>query len=138
MTSEALELKDSRNTIFICNDFDFESRLNWGLDGYSRQRLRDDADRIKTPLVSAQRRKDALGKTSDFLDDDLITYLTRHVEQIFEPKRILTKNDWLNSYNEPDQFFDNYKKSRGNVIWMSPTKNKLYLFMIDNSICEEV
>ena len=70
--------KDSKNTVFVCVDND--SKVSWGLDGYVRQRLQDDSDRLKKPVVDAKRRKDAVGKKSDFPDDNLITYLAKHAE----------------------------------------------------------
>ena len=126
-----LEKNDSRNNVFVC--IDSESKLSWGLDGYVRQRLRDENDREQKPVADLKRRKEAGGKKTDFPNDGLITYLTKHAEEIFEPKRILTDDDWLKHYREPDQFFETYKKARGSIVWISPTKNKLYLFMMDHS-----
>ena len=52
-------------------------------------------------MANAKRRKDALGKKSDFEADDLLNSLALYAEEVFEPKRILTDKDWLKSYKEP-------------------------------------
>ena len=53
---------------------------------------------------------------------------------MFEPKRILMERDWLKTNKESDQYFEAYRLARGNVIWMSGTKNKIYLFAMDDSM----
>ena len=53
---------------------------------------------------------------------------------MFEPKRILKASDWLKTNKESDQYFEAYRLARGNVIWMSGTKNKIYLFAMDDSM----
>ena len=50
-----------------------------------------------------------MGTEADFPEDAMVTYMTRHAEQIFEPKRVLESGDWLKRYNEPDQRFEFYK-----------------------------
>ena len=59
-------------------------------------------------------------------------YMTRYREEIFEPKRVLTDGDWLKRYREPDQRFEYYKRGNGNIKWLSPTKNHIYLFTAEN------
>ena len=73
----------------------------------------------------------------EFPDDRMMIYMSRHAEEIFEPKRILDGGDWLNSYREPDQRFEYYKQGKGNIKWLSPGKNKIYLFISDNSFTNE-
>ena len=63
--------------------------------------------------------------------------MTKHAEQIFEPKRVITNGDWLKSFREPDQYFETYKNAKQGVIWIGPGKNKLYLFMMDSSFADE-
>lgn len=64
--------------------------------------------------------------------------MTENAEDIFEPKRILTGGDWLKSYREPDQFFEKYANcNNGSHKWISPDKNKLYLFMMDDGFTNE-
>jgi len=68
----------------------------------------------------------------------MATYMTRYCEEIFEPKRILDDGDWLARYREPDQRFEYYKQGKGNIQWLSPGKNKIYLFIADkNSFTRE-
>lgn len=43
-----------------------EIKVSWDFEGVVKQRLIDDSDRQKEPVTSAKRRKDALGKASDF------------------------------------------------------------------------
>ena len=79
-----------------------------------------------------------MGKESDFPSDPMAIYMTRYAEEIFEPKRVLTDGDWLKSYREPDQRFEYYKNGNGNIKWVSPRKNKVYLFIADSdSFTEE-
>ena len=99
--------------------------------------MRDEQDRIQVPLTNSKKRREAIGKITDFIDDDLITYLTKYAENIFEPKRILNNTDWLKSNKEGDQYFETYRLARGNVIWMSGTKNKIYLFAMDDTMSIE-
>lgn len=49
------------------------------------------------PVMKKESRLKAVGTVRDFPDDPMITYMTKHAEQIFEPKRILTSGDWLKS-----------------------------------------
>ena len=81
--------------------------------------------------MSKQARRLAVGDVSDFPQDKVVAYMTKHAEEIFEPKRITSDSDWLKSYREPDQRYCYYKEGRGNIKWLSPTKNKIYLFIAD-------
>ena len=85
---------------------------------------------IKT-VMTKEARELAVGTEADFPHDAMTTYMTRHAEQIFEPKRILDSGDWLKSYREPDQRFQYYKEGKGNIQWVRPGKNKIYLFLAD-------
>ena len=85
------------------------------------------------PVMSKEARKLAVGDVNDFPEDAVCTYMTKYAEKIFEPKRILSSGDWLKRYREPDQRFCYYKQGKGNIKWLSPTKNKVYLFICDNS-----
>ena len=58
--------------------------------------------------------------------------MARFAEQVFEPKRILSDGDWLKSYREPDQRFDFYRQGKGNIKWVKPDKNRIYLFICDD------
>ena len=89
------------------------------------------------PVCTKKKRKLAIGDENDFADDKMMIYMSRHAEEIFEPKRILDDGDWLNSYREPDQRFEYYKQGKGNIKWLSPCKNKIYLFISDNSFTNE-
>ena len=51
-------------------------------------------------VVSKKQRLKAVGDELDFLDDPMMTYMTKHVEDIFEPKRILNDEDWLKKNRE--------------------------------------
>ena len=62
----------------------------------------------------------AVGSEADFPHDPMSIYMTRHAEEIFEPKKIIDDGDWLNSYREPDQRFEYYKQGKGNIKWLSP------------------
>ena len=65
-------------------------------------------------------------------------YFTKYAELIFEPKRILTKEDWLSMHREPDQRFKQYKYGYGNNIrWMSKTQNKIHLFVGDDTLTRQ-
>ena len=85
------------------------------------------------PVVSEKQRLTAIGNVNEFRTDRVCTYMSKYAEQIFEPKRILTDGDWLKSYREPDQRFEYYKQGKGNIKWLSSTKNKIYLFIADKS-----
>ena len=74
-----------------------------------------------------------MGTESDFPDDRVVRYMTKYAEDIFEPKRILTNGDWLKTTREPDQRYEYYKQGKGNIQWLSPNKNKIYLFIVDDS-----
>ena len=86
---------------------------------------------IKT-VMSNKQRQTAVGTEADFPDDAMMTYMTRHAEQIFEPKRVLDDGDWLNSNMGTDQSFEFYKYGKGNIKWLSPTQNKIHLFIAEN------
>ena len=85
---------------------------------------------IKT-VVSKEMRVKAVGTKEDFPEDAMAKYMTAHAEEIFEPKRILDSGDWLKAYREPDQRFEFYKRGNGNIKWLAPGKNKIYLFIAD-------
>ena len=38
----------------------------------------------------------------EFSHDPVTTYMSVHAEEVFEPKRILSKGDWLSKHREPD------------------------------------
>lgn len=82
-------------------------------------------------VVSKQQRLKAVGTEADFPQDVMTTYLTRYAEEIFEPKRVLTDDDWLKRFREPDQLYASYLKGDGNIQWTSARKNKIYLFIAD-------
>ena len=91
---------------------------------------------IKTVMTKEQRLR-AIGPKSDFPRDRVCTYMTQYAEEIFEPKRILSDSDWLKRYREGDQYFEHYQRGNGNIKWLSPQKNKIYLFIVDNSFTQE-
>ena len=114
-----------------------DEKVRWYFDGHIRHRLQSTALRNRDTVVDLKRRQDAVGTTRDYPEDTVVTYLTKHAEEIFEPKRILTNGDWLKSFREPDQFFSKYKNcNNGSHKWIEPTKNKLYLFMMDDYFTE--
>ena len=47
------------------------------------------------PVMNKEARKLAIGSVRDFPSDRMITYMSKHAEDIFEPKRVLTDGDWL-------------------------------------------
>ena len=87
--------------------------------------------------MAKEQRKKAVGAVNDFPQDKVITYMTKNAEEIFEPKRILSDGDWLKTYREPDQRYEYYKQGNGNIKWLAPPRNKIYLFICDNSFTEE-
>ena len=92
---------------------------------------------IKT-VMTKQQRIQAIGKIDEFCNDRMTTYMSKHAEEIFEPKRILDDSDWLVTHREPDQRFDYYKEGKGNIKWLSDAgKNTIYLFISDNSFTNE-
>ena len=94
-------------------------------------RMVENAD-VKTYSTKEKRMK-ALGSERDFPKDAMMIYMTRHAEEIFEPKRVLHPGDWLKKYRNPDQFFDAYKRGYAwNIQWVSPTKNMIYIFAAEN------
>ena len=58
--------------------------------------------RAIAPVMKKEQRLKACGTIRDFLDDPMVTYMTKYAEEIFEPKRILTSGDWLKTQHEPD------------------------------------
>ena len=54
------------------------------------------------PVTSKEARRKAVGTEADFPNDAMASYLVRHAEEIFEPKRVLDPFDWLKKYREPD------------------------------------
>lgn len=91
---------------------------------------------IKTVMTKEQRLR-AIGPLDEFADDVMDKYMASYAEEIFEPKRILSDGDWLVTNREPDQRFEYYKQGKGNIIWLSPNKNMIYLFISDNSFTDE-
>ena len=85
------------------------------------------------PVANKEQRLKAVGTANDFPDDAMSIYMTKYAEQIFEPKRILDSGDWLATYREPDQRFEYYKQGKGNIQWLGPMKNKVYLFIADQN-----
>ena len=61
----------------------------------------DEHESIK-PITTRKKRALAIGDELEFPDDQMMIYMSRHAEEIFEPKRILDEGDWLKSYREPD------------------------------------
>ena len=78
-----------------------------------------------------------MGTESDFPDDRVVRYMTKYAEDIFEPKRILTNGDWLKTTREPDQRYEYYKRGNGNIKWLNATRNKIHLFIVDDSFTAE-
>ena len=89
------------------------------------------------PVQTKDQRIRAIGPKTDFARDRVCTYMTQYAEEIFEPKRVLSEHDWLRRYREPDQRFEYYQRGNGNIKWLSPGKNKIYLFIIDDSFTQE-
>ena len=87
----------------------------------------------KKTVMTEEQRIRAIGPMDEFSHDPVTTYMSVHAEEVFEPKRILSKGDWLSKHREPDQRFENYKQGKGHIVWLSPGKNMIYLFISDNS-----
>ena len=62
--------------------------------------------------------------------------MTKYAEDIFEPKRILTSGDWLQTQREPDQYYESYKQGKLNIKWVNEVRNKIHLFACDNSFTD--
>ena len=112
-----------------------ESSIGKALSVEHYERMIAHADIV--PVVTKQARKLAIGNVREFPSDPMVTYMSKHAEDIFEPKRVLTDGDWLKTYREPDQRFEYYKQGKGNIKWLSSTKNKIYLFIADDSFTNE-
>ena len=90
---------------------------------------------IQPVMTKAQRLK-AVGTVQDFPNDAMVTYMTKHTEEIFEPKRILSSGDWLKTQREPDQYYQSYKEGKLNIKWVNETRNKIHLFACDDSFTD--
>ena len=77
-----------------------------------------------------------MGTVQDFPHDAMVTYMTKHTEDIFEPKRILHSGDWLKTQREPDQYYQSYKEGKLNIKWVNETRNKIHLFACDASFTD--
>ena len=82
--------------------------------------------------MTKQARRFAIGGDNDFPGDHVTSYMCKYAEEIFEAKRITSDSDWLKTNREPDQRFEYYKRGNGNIKWVTPTKNNIYLLMVDN------
>ena len=89
------------------------------------------------PMMKKDQRLKAVGTIRDFPDDPMVTYLTKYVEEIFEPKRILSSGDWLKTQHEPDQYFESYKQGKMSIKWVDESRNKIHLFACDDSFTDE-
>ena len=85
------------------------------------------------PVMNKADRLKAVGSEVDFPLDPMTTYMTKYAEEIFEPKRITDEYDWLNKYREGDQYYEHYKKGKGNIQWVRPGKDKIYLLFADKT-----
>ena len=93
------------------------NKVGKALSAWHKKKMIEHASIV--PVMKQEQRLKAVGTENDFPEDAVTTYITRHAEEIFEPKRILTNNDWLKSYREPDQYFSNYKAGKGNIKWVN-------------------
>ena len=60
------------------------------------------AHRGKNTVMTKEQRILAIGPMNEFSYDLVTTYMSKHSEEIFEPKRILSPEDWLSQHREPD------------------------------------
>ena len=84
-----------------------------------------------------EKRIKAVGKDTDFPYDKMCIYMTQQAETLFEPKKIIGPSDWLVSQREGHQTFDWYKAGNGNIKWIKPGKDKISLFLMDNTFSDE-
>ena len=89
------------------------------------------------PFTVKEKRLFALGERTDFEDDKMQTFMTINAEKIFEPKKIISGGDWLCSQREGFQSYSYYKAGNGNIKWIKPNKNKINLFIMDNTFKED-
>ena len=61
------------------------------------------------PFKDTKYRVEAAGSPEDFKDDSLISYLTQNAEEIYNPKCIISRHDWLACQKENGQTFKRYK-----------------------------
>jgi len=60
------------------------------------------AHRGKNTVMTKEQRIRAIGPMDEFSHDLVTTYMSHHAEEVFEPKRILSRDDWLSQHKEPD------------------------------------
>ena len=70
--------------------------------------------------------------------DPVINYLVRNAEKHFIPKKVYTKDDWLACKIEPKQTVKEYAQGSPSINWIDKNNNQLLLFMVDDTIEEEV
>ena len=95
----------------------------------------DRADRNAkiNPFTPKEKRVQACGNDMEFPSDKTSIFMIRNAEKMFEPKKIIDNGDWLVSQREGHQMFDHYKRGLGNIKWINPRNNKVYLMLIDDT-----
>ncbi len=62
--------------------------------------------------------------------------MIKNVETVAQPKMVCGASDWLKTQTESGQTIAQYQQGGPNITYMTPRKNVIYLFIIDNSIDE--
>ena len=69
--------------------------------------------------------------------DKVVSYLLQNAEQLFEPKSVYGRSDWLVTQNECGQTAKRYKQGGPSINWMDQRTRKIILFVVDQTISEE-
>ena len=76
--------------------------------------------------------KDSTGK---LLSDDLmLRKMVERAEEMYEPKQVHSKKDWLDDYNEPRQTLLQYAQGADYIYWSSSNVKTIILKQLGNSL----
>ena len=90
-------------------------------------------------FCNKQQRDKALKGVPDFTrSDPVLQHMIDNITTIEKPKKVRGPDDWLKTVRESGQDIARYKGGDPEINWQHSRCNKIYLFIIDNSITEEI
>ena len=88
-------------------------------------------------FTTEQQRLNSVNMPDNIAPDELLAYLLKNAEVLYEIKKVYTDQDWLKVYPEKGQLLRSYQWNQLKNNKVTKTCNKILLYFLDNTIDEQ-
>ena len=97
--------------------------------------------KVKYPyefINQTQRLKQQEGFESAVKNDDLLAKMLSKSEEMFVPKKVKSKHDWLGEHRENGQSIKTYLQGGPDIAWLNKIRDTIFVFVLDQKLEEHL